>query len=241
MSEYWIKLYHEILDDPKMATMDNDLWRFVIELFLAAGKINKGGYLPKPKQISWILRRDTEEVEGYLELAIEAGIIESVEGGYTVINFEKRQAASTDKERKEQQRERDRKKQYYGTDQSQECHEVVTNRETDQNRTDTDQNRTEKPSPFELIPQNLRTPEFIEKWKDWLLYLSEKKKTASIATQKETLDFLKSNPSGVAIKMISQSIRNGWVSIQELKPDNFKAKPQDESLPYGKLIPATRR
>lgn len=31
MANYWIKLYHEILDDPLMATMPDRLWRRTIE------------------------------------------------------------------------------------------------------------------------------------------------------------------------------------------------------------------
>jgi len=29
MADYWIKLYHEIIDDPKMATMPDRLWRIL--------------------------------------------------------------------------------------------------------------------------------------------------------------------------------------------------------------------
>ena len=58
MPDYWIKLYHEILDDPKMATLPDRLWRKVIEIFLIAGKLSpdKSGQLPETNQIAWLLR-----------------------------------------------------------------------------------------------------------------------------------------------------------------------------------------
>ena len=37
-SKYWIKLYHEVLDDPKMARLPDRLYRRCIEVFLLAGK-----------------------------------------------------------------------------------------------------------------------------------------------------------------------------------------------------------
>ena len=37
-AKYWIKLYHEILYDRKMATMSADLWQRTIQMFLLAGE-----------------------------------------------------------------------------------------------------------------------------------------------------------------------------------------------------------
>jgi hypothetical protein len=34
----WVKLYIEILDDPKMGRLTNHLWRRAVELFLLADK-----------------------------------------------------------------------------------------------------------------------------------------------------------------------------------------------------------
>ena len=41
-AKFWIKLYHEILDDPKMGRMPDRLWRRTIELFLLAGELDGG-------------------------------------------------------------------------------------------------------------------------------------------------------------------------------------------------------
>ena len=47
MADYWLKLYIEILDDPKMAVLPDRLWRRIIELFLIAKKLHMNGHLPE--------------------------------------------------------------------------------------------------------------------------------------------------------------------------------------------------
>lgn len=115
MADYWIKLYHEILDDPKMATMPDRLWRRTIEVFLLAGKLSKdkSGVIPDTRQLAWLLRMDTNDLQGDMEQIASAGLLESVPNGWKVINFEKRQKAATAAERVKQSRERKQKQQYY--------------------------------------------------------------------------------------------------------------------------------
>lgn len=111
---YWIKLYHEILDDPKMATLSDRLWRRVIELFLLAGKMGKTGYLPDARQIAWCLRMTVEDLEKDLVAIEQVGIIRREENGWLVVNFTSRQSPLRDAERKTLQREREKKNKYYG-------------------------------------------------------------------------------------------------------------------------------
>ena len=66
-SKYWIKLYHEVLDDPKMGRLPDRLWRRTVELFLMAGDNDEGGYLPDTEDIAWRLRSNIEEVETELD------------------------------------------------------------------------------------------------------------------------------------------------------------------------------
>lgn len=106
-SNYWIKLYIEILQDRKMARLPDNIWRLCIELFLLAGEINKDGELPSTEDIAWELRRnDVTELETMLLQIVTLGIIEQTETGWLVINYAKRQAASPAKERMRQYRER---------------------------------------------------------------------------------------------------------------------------------------
>jgi DnaD/phage-associated family protein len=146
MANYWIKLYHEIIDDPKMALLPDRLWRRIIELFLLGGKHGKEGILPDTRQIAWELRMPLDELELDMRQIASTGIISKIEGGWKVNNFAKRQAASTDAERKRAQRDRERARQYSG-----ESHEPVTKRDghceteyrlTDNRLTDTDSKQT---------------------------------------------------------------------------------------------------
>ena len=118
MADYWIKVYHEIIDDPKMATMPDRLWRRTIEVFLLAGKLSKdkSGQLPDTNQLAWLLRMSTDDLLMDLSQLANAGIVKKNDMGWVVTNFEKRQAASSNTERVQQFRERQRKQQYYGNE-----------------------------------------------------------------------------------------------------------------------------
>jgi hypothetical protein len=97
---YWIKLYHEILNDPKMGRLGDRLWRRVIECFLLAGQQAEGGYLPAVEDMAWTLRCAADELEAELaEIAQRTGILAKRDGRWFVVNFAARQAAVPSTER----------------------------------------------------------------------------------------------------------------------------------------------
>lgn len=106
---FWIKLYHEILDDPKMGRLDDHLWRRVIEFFLIAGDANNGGLLPSVEDMSWRLRTNAEELVKDLIAIEQAGIVKNTKSGWLVVNFERRQGPISSTERVTAYRERKRK------------------------------------------------------------------------------------------------------------------------------------
>jgi len=110
-SNYWIKLYHEILDDPKMGRLSDRLWRRTIEMFLLAGEMNEDGLLPSLGDMAWRLRANEEELGGELEYLCTLGIL-SDGGEYRVVNFAERQAAMSSTERTRRQREADSNPKY---------------------------------------------------------------------------------------------------------------------------------
>lgn len=133
-SYHWIKLYHEILHDPKMGRLSDHLWRRAIELFLLAGETGRDGALPPPADIAWQFRTTEAELLADLQDLAQVDIVSMEEGGaWTVTKFAARQAPMDDAERKRRQRERDRKQDYYGHDSGQ---ADVTNRDTDKSRVD---------------------------------------------------------------------------------------------------------
>ncbi|NLS78954.1 MAG: hypothetical protein GXY76_17015 [Chloroflexi bacterium] len=110
--KYWIKLYHEILDDPKMGRLSDRLFRRCIEMFLLAGKHDEDGSLPKLDEMAWMLRLGVEELRADVDALAEQGIITKDEDGYFVTHFAERQAAATGSERIRRYRERLHRGQY---------------------------------------------------------------------------------------------------------------------------------
>jgi DnaD/phage-associated family protein len=107
-SDYWIKLYHEILDDPKMGTLPDRLWRRLIELFLLAGRLcpDKSGILPDTAQIAWCLRVPADQLEEELQTLTNLGFVERHCEGWLVVNFQKRQAPLSASERGKRYRQK---------------------------------------------------------------------------------------------------------------------------------------
>jgi DnaD/phage-associated family protein len=130
-AKYWIKLYHEILDDGKMGRLPDRLWRRAIELFLIAGEEHEGGRLPSLEDMTWRLRLSEDELLEDLQALAKVKIVTQLENGtWLVTNFAERQRARTNAERQKRYRERQRKAQYYGdsdkTDDKQDDNDTVT-------------------------------------------------------------------------------------------------------------------
>jgi len=115
-SKYWIKLYHEILDDPKMGRLSDRLFRITIECFLLAGEMDQDGLLPPLQDIAWRLRTNAEQLETDFVALSDVGILSLVDKSWIVTKFAERQAPVSDAERMRRFRERQQKQQYYGTD-----------------------------------------------------------------------------------------------------------------------------
>lgn len=107
-SKYWFKLYHEILDDPKMGQISDRLYRRCIELFALAGDYDQDGLLPEIEDIAWRLRLPVDELQKDIADLQALNIITSNDDGLVVTNFSKRQTTSSSTERTRRQRTQDR-------------------------------------------------------------------------------------------------------------------------------------
>jgi len=130
-AQYWIKLYHEILDDGKMGRLPDRLWRRAIALVLMAGEEHENGDLPSLEDMTWRLRLSKDELLEDLHKLAEVNIVTQLEDGtWFVTNFAERQRARTNAERQKRYRERRHKAQYYGdadgTDDKQDNNDAVT-------------------------------------------------------------------------------------------------------------------
>ena len=90
-SAYWIKLYHELLHERKIATLDDHLWRRMIECFLMAGEQSENGNLPDFPDIVWLLRTTEDELKTDFNELVRIGVLEIKDDRYYVKNFYKRQ------------------------------------------------------------------------------------------------------------------------------------------------------
>jgi len=125
----WIKLYTEMLDDPKLGRLSGYVkWHFVA-LCLMAGECDSEGYLVNgdcpltSRDIAWRLR--DEEIIGSLDLLSEYGLMaQDDDGSWFVVNFSKRQGRSQSEKRRLW---RERKQRQRDTEQDTEsCPEDVT-------------------------------------------------------------------------------------------------------------------
>jgi hypothetical protein len=94
-SRIWIKLYIEILGDPKMGRLPNHLWRRAVELFLLAGKNGNDGLLPPVEEMAWIFRLDNSKVLDDLQSLAGVGVVDETPNGWRVTNFKKRQVSES--------------------------------------------------------------------------------------------------------------------------------------------------
>jgi len=131
-SNYWIKLYHEILDDPKMGMMEDHTYRRTIELMLIAGEMDAEGILPPINDIAWRMRTSQDDVLDVLERLQDLRIAHQEGDMWVLTNFAERQSPMSASERGRRFREAQRKREYYNGKTAAE--QTVTNEETNDER-----------------------------------------------------------------------------------------------------------
>ena len=115
-SNYWIKLYHEMLDDPKMCRLTDRQYRRVIELFLLAGDYEHDGLLP-PLEDTIFRLRYPEGFKEDLEALVNCNILTITDDENILITrWDERQSAMSNKDRQARYRDSKRKEIYYGNE-----------------------------------------------------------------------------------------------------------------------------
>ena len=102
----WIKLWIEILDDPKMGQLSDHLYRRVIEFFLLAGRTGLDGELPDLRSIAWTFRTNEESILIDMQELAKEGLLSESDGVWIVTNFSKRQSAISNAQRVAEHRAR---------------------------------------------------------------------------------------------------------------------------------------
>ena len=106
----WIKLHVDILSNPRMGRLPDNLWRRFIELCLLAGQLDDNGRLENLRDVAWKLRVPESALENEVRQLAELDMLhlESPLGEWVVTNFAERQRRRTAAERKREQRARSR-------------------------------------------------------------------------------------------------------------------------------------
>lgn len=89
---YWIKLYTEILKDPKMGRLTDRQFRTCINLFALAGEFDQEGDLPSVADMSWTLRMDEAALLDDLHELAKVGIVRCTDDTWLVCKWQERQA-----------------------------------------------------------------------------------------------------------------------------------------------------
>jgi len=153
----WVKLYHEVLHDPKMGRLTDNLWRRVIEMILLAGENGGTGDLPPVMDMAWTLRLSVEELEANLLQLEKFDIVAQTPTGWNVTHYTKRQAPIESTERVKSYRERVKKHDYYEpvTEEAQDSNASETTRftDTDKNKIQSKNKTREEHSANAALPR----------------------------------------------------------------------------------------
>ncbi|KKN35209.1 hypothetical protein LCGC14_0785810 [marine sediment metagenome] len=81
-SNYWLKLYHEILHDAEFAKLDDRLWRRVIEFSLFASREGSDkNILPSLQAMAWELRISEEDLAGEINALVRLHYLDVYDDG----------------------------------------------------------------------------------------------------------------------------------------------------------------
>ena len=111
MPRPWIKLWVEMLSDPKVARLDDHRYRRFIEVLLLAGYQDGEGELPPMTDAAWLTHLTEEELTAELQDLTTTGLICKSDTGWLVKNFSKRQAVSDSAMRMRKMRAKERQQQ----------------------------------------------------------------------------------------------------------------------------------
>lgn len=106
MSNYYLKLRFNVLNDPVIATLPDNLWRRYFELYMSAKYVNNCGSFQPTDELAFHLRDDKDVIEKEIDELRKLGLIHPSKN--MIARYRDEQDAFTDAERKEQQRERER-------------------------------------------------------------------------------------------------------------------------------------
>lgn len=124
----WVKLYTEILRDPKMYQLTDRRFRICVSLFAVAGLIDKNGLLGTLSDIVFHLRMSEETLQKELKELQKVSIVVEKNGVWSMKNWKKRQSKppSDEPERRNERARKYRKNKAKQSEEERENNEGVT-------------------------------------------------------------------------------------------------------------------
>lgn len=211
-SKLWIKLYHEILDDPKMGRLPDRLFRRCMQLFLLAGEYDREGLLPELADMAWRFHLADEELETDLEALARVNIVAPTEQGWIVVHFAKRQSKIDGAERTRKWRDRTKKQEQAapeihineGSDES----VTERHRNCDDNRIDRDKDRDKDTLPNGNV--GAEAPKAVAQLK------AKQKDTGTEPGIKKQIMGVFQQTTGLALPKRQSDVKFWWSTIDEI-------------------------
>jgi DNA-binding transcriptional regulator YhcF (GntR family) len=232
-SKYYIKLWHDILDDPKMGLLRADIWRRAIECFLMAGEMQEDGYLPSLPDMAFRLRTSPEMLEAELTDLAKTGIVNTQDGRWHVTNFAKRQKPMTGAERTERYRATKRGLNFTATAGQRTRDDTVTNRYTEEEKEIEEEKEKDLGPPHEKLPPlpvHLATPTMMNEWGEWVQYHIDSGKPLVFGTALlQFEDFEKWGPEHSA-EVLRFSRKNNYTGLVQPKGNSKAPLPEPERV-----------
>lgn len=87
----WLRLYHEVLDDPKVQDQSGDDFKGWINCLLIGSRNSPRGQLPPLHQLAFILRTTLQDAEAMCVRLVERGLLEWQDGRLVIHGWAQRQ------------------------------------------------------------------------------------------------------------------------------------------------------
>jgi hypothetical protein len=224
--KYWIKLYHEILDDPKMGRLRVALrWRF-IECLLVAGENGNDGFLPDTEDLAWRLRCEPEKLETDLVELANTGLLNRVDGQWLVVKFKVRQDPS--KAAMRMRRYRQRKKEAKKEKEEETYTDTDTYRARNALRNDNVTPPQEKLPP---LPVHLAVPELMNVWGEWKQYHEDRGKPLTRTTALKQFKRFEQMGIEAAVVALDYSMEQNYTGL--VQPKGNRKAPVPEPARVG--------
>lgn len=240
---YYIKVRHDTLFQPAIASLPDRLWRRFIECQLAAGATDEDGFLPPLDQLAWTLRSTEDELQRDLAALAAKGLVELRDyplepqrwyvGSFTTTQArhysQKPDAVRQRRWRDEQKKEKKQKKENSNGNGEKDTYidiDIEMSRDMSQKRhADVTGNLS-----FDLTARpGINTDEVHAAFCSWLRHKDDLGRPVTQQQGDAILDKLEQLGPTQAVTAIRHSIENGWQNVYLPKEEISINKPAPQS------------